>query len=71
MTLMKAFVSLIKFRDARLLLIGSGKDEIKLKILLKKIIIYKDEYVKIYTLKKLMISTKRSKRNFTFSYSYL
>ena len=36
MTLMKAFVSLIKFRDARLLLIGSGKDEIKLKNFIKE-----------------------------------
>ena len=28
---LKAFVSLIKFRDAKLLLIGSGKDEIRVK----------------------------------------
>tara|TARA_B100001057_G_scaffold332197_1_gene332527 strand:+ start:3149 stop:4261 length:1113 start_codon:yes stop_codon:yes gene_type:complete len=36
MTLIKAFQNLIKFRDSRLLLIGNGKDEIKLKNFIKK-----------------------------------
>ncbi len=36
MTLVRAFLDLIKFRDSRLLLIGSGKDEINLKNFVRK-----------------------------------
>ena len=45
MTLLKAFAKLIKFRKARLLLLGSGSDEAKLKLFIQKKKINK--YIKI------------------------